>query len=436
MTTEKDLLFDETTIYVNGGGAGNGIVAFRREKYIPRGGPNGGNGGNGGSVILRVDKGMNTLLPFKFQVHFRADRGGHGEGNNKQGRSGKDEIVLVPPGTSVYLRDTDELIVDLVEDGQEAVVARGGRGGRGNAVFKNSVNQASRFAEKGEPAEERWLRLKLKLIADVGIVGVPNSGKSTLLSVISHAKPKIADYAFTTLVPNLGAVIVDHKDFVVADIPGLIEGAHTGAGLGHQFLRHIERTRMVVHLLNGLSLDPLGDYEAINAELELFNPILVDKPQVVVLNKMDMPEVRELWPALKLALEARGIVDPLAISALTGEGVQALLYRISAMLDELPKQPLTAAAPVVFRPEADENDFTIEQEAVETHAEPARWRVHGVRIERVASMTNWDYYESGLRFQRILDAMGISRALEEAGAQDGDVVVVGKTELVWGEQEE
>ena len=196
-------------------------------------------------------------------------------------------------------------------------------------------------------------------------------------------------------VPMQMCIRDSHKDFVVADIPGLIEGAHTGAGLGHQFLRHIERTRMVVHLLNGLSLDPLGDYEAINAELELFNPILVDKPQVVVLNKMDMPEVRELWPALKQALETRGIVDPMAISALTGEGVQALLYRISAMLDELPKQPLTAAAPVVFRPEADENDFTIEQEAVETHAEPARWRVHGVRIERVASMTNWDYYESG-----------------------------------------
>ena len=436
MTTDKDILFDETTIYVNGGAGGNGVVAFRREKYVPRGGPSGGSGGNGGSVILRADKGLNTLLPFKFQVHFRAERGGHGEGKNMQGRSGKDEIVAVPPGTAVFLRDTDELIADLVEDGQEAVVARGGRGGRGNTVFKNSVNQAPRFAEKGEPAEERWLRLKLKLIADVGIVGVPNAGKSTLLSVISHAKPKIADYAFTTLVPNLGAVIVDHKDFVVADIPGLIEGAHAGAGLGHQFLRHIERTRMVVHLLNGLSLDPLGDYDAINSELELFNPILVDKPQVVVLNKMDLPDVRELWPSLKQSLEARGIEQPLAISAQTGEGVQALLYRISAMLDELPKQPLTLAPPVVFRPEADENDFEIEHEADETASDPARWRVRGVRIERVAAMTNWDYYESGLRFQRILDAMGISRALEQAGAQDGDVVAIGKTELVWGEQDE
>jgi GTP-binding protein len=435
MTTDKDLLFDEATIYVSGGDGGNGVVAFRREKFVPRGGPSGGSGGNGGSVLLRADKNLNTLLPFKFQVHFRAERGGHGEGKNMQGKTGKDHVVAVPPGTAVYLRDTGELVADLVEHGQEAVVARGGRGGRGNAVFKNSVNQAPRFAEKGEPGEEHWLRLQLKLIADVGIVGVPNAGKSTLLSVISHAKPKIADYAFTTLVPNLGAVIVDHKDFVAADIPGLIEGAHAGAGLGHQFLRHIERTRMVVHLLNGLSVDPLGDYEAINAELELFNPILVDKPQVVVLNKMDLPEVRELWPALKQSLEARGVDRPLAISAQTGEGVQQLLYRITAMLDELPKQPLAQAGPVVFRPEADENEFEIEQETAGP-AEPPRWRVHGIRIERAAAMTNWDYYEAGLRFQRILDAMGISRALEQAGVQDGDVVAIGKTELVWGEQEE
>jgi GTP-binding protein len=435
MTTDKDLLFDEATIYVNGGAGGNGVVAFRREKFVPRGGPSGGSGGDGGSVILRADKGLNTLLPFKFQVHFRAERGGHGEGKNMQGRTGRDQIVAVPPGTAVYRRDGDELIADLVEDGQEAVVARGGRGGRGNAVFKNSVNQAPRFAEKGEPGEEHWLRLKLKLIADVGIVGVPNAGKSTLLSVISRARPKIADYAFTTLVPNLGAVIVDNKDFIAADIPGLIEGAHAGAGLGHQFLRHIERTRMVIHLLNGLSVDPIGDYEAINAELELFNPILVDKPQVVVLNKMDLPEVRDLWPGLKQELEARGVDQPLAISAQTGEGVQPLLYRIVAMLDELPKQPLSQAAPAVFRLEEDEDYFEIKQEATEGAHEPARWRVHGIRIERAAVMTNWEYYEAGLRFQRILDAMGISRALEEAGVEDGDVVAIGKTELVWGEQE-
>lgn len=435
MTTDKDLLFDEATIYVSGGAGGNGAVAFRREKFVPRGGPSGGNGGNGGSVILRADKNLNTLLPFRFQVHYRAERGGHGEGKNMQGRTGKDHVVTVPLGTAVYLRDADELIADLVEHGQEAVVASGGRGGRGNAVFKNSVNQAPRFAEKGEPGEEHWLRLQLKLIADVGIVGVPNAGKSTLLSVISRAKPKIADYAFTTLVPNLGAVIVDNKDFVAADIPGLIEGAHAGAGLGHQFLRHIERTRMVVHLLNGLSADPIGDFEAINAELELFNPILVDKPQVVVLNKMDLPEVRDLWPALQQALEERGVDRPLAISAQTGEGVQALLYRIIAMLDDLPKQPLSQAAPIVFRPEMDEDYFEIEQETVSSPAEPARWRVRGTRIERAAVMTNWDYYEAGLRFQRILDAMGISRALEQAGVQDGDVVAIGKTELVWGEQE-
>lgn len=427
MTKDSELLIDETTINVQAGDGGNGIVAFRREKYVPRGGPVGGNGGAGGDVILRVDTGLNTLLPFRYKVHFKAGRGGHGGGKNKQGRTGDDEIVPVPMGTLVYLRDTDELVADLVAEGQEAIVARGGRGGRGNAVFKNSINQAPRLAERGEPGEERWLRLELKLIADVGIVGVPNAGKSTLLSVVSHAKPKIADYPFTTLAPNLGVVIVDHKDFVMADIPGLIEGAHTGSGLGHRFLRHIERTRMVVHLLNGISPDPLGDFEAINSELELFNAALADKPQIVVFNKMDLPDVQTRWPEVRDALIAQGVQEPLAISAITGENVQTLLRRVIAALDELPKPLPVAAQPVIFRPEMDEDYFDIEQ--ADDH-----WRVTGIRIERAAAMTNWDYYEAELRFQRILEAMGISRALEAAGVEDGELVVIGNTELVWGEQ--
>lgn len=435
MTTDADLIFDEAAIYVKGGNGGNGVVAFRREKFVPLGGPSGGNGGKGGDVILRADRHLNTLLPFKTKVHFKAQRGAHGEGSNKQGKNGQDCIVPVPPGTAVFLRDTGELIADLVADGQEAVVARGGRGGRGNAVFKSAANQAPRFAEKGEPGEERWLRLELKLIADVGIVGVPNAGKSTLLSVASHAKPKIADYPFTTLVPNLGAVVVDNCDFVLADIPGLIEGAHAGHGLGDRFLRHIERTRLLIHLLNGLSPDPVGDYEAINAELELFNPLLADKPQIVVLNKMDLPEVRNLWPEIRATLLARGVEQPLAISAINGEGVQDLMRRVSAALAELPK-PEAVAQPVVFRPEVDEDYFEIDQEGGPDQAGVRRWRVRGVRIERAAAMTNWDYYEAGLRFQRILEAMGISQALEKAGVLDGDVVAIGNTELIWGEQGE
>lgn len=435
MSNETGLFFDEATINVKSGDGGHGLVSFRREKFVPRGGPAGGNGGKGGDIVLRADKSLNTLLAFKHQVHFRAERGGRGGSTNKQGKTGADCVVPVPAGTAVYLRETDELIADLVHDGQEAVVARGGRGGRGNAAFKSSTNQAPRVAERGEPGEELWLRLELKLIADVGTVGVPNAGKSTLLSVVSRAKPKIADYPFTTLTPNLGVVVVDHRDFVLADIPGLIEGAHAGSGLGHQFLRHIERTRMVIHLLNGLSPDPIGDFAAINAELELFNPLLADKPQVVALNKIDLPEVAEQWPRIKEELKARGVLEPLAVSALTGEGVQTLLRRVVAMLDELPEPATLADEPVIYRPEIDEDYFEIEREGTERTPGLARWRVSGVRIERAAAMTDWDYYESGLRFQRILDVMGISKALQKAGVEDGDTVAIGNTELVWGDQE-
>ena len=435
MSNETSLFFDEATINVKSGDGGNGLVSFRREKFVPRGGPAGGNGGNGGDVILRADKSLNTLLAFKHQVHFKADRGGHGGSTNKQGRTGEDCIIPVPAGTAVYLRESGEQVADLILDGQAAVVARGGRGGRGNAAFKSSTNQVPRVAERGEPGEELWLRLELKLIADVGTVGVPNAGKSTLLSVVSRARPKIADYPFTTLTPNLGVVVVDHRDFVLADIPGLIEGAHTGIGLGHQFLRHIERTRIVIHLLNGLSPDPIGDFDAINAELELFNPLLADKPQIVALNKIDQPEVAELWPRIEAELKERGVDEPMAISALTGQGVQLLLRRAMTLLDELPEPASLADEPVIYRPDIDEDYFEIEREGTERAPGRARWRVSGVRIERAAAMTNWDYYESGLRFQRILDVMGISKALGKAGVEDGDTVAIGSTELVWGDQE-
>jgi len=423
------LFFDEARIYVKGGDGGNGCVSFRREKYVPLGGPNGGNGGRGGNVYLVVDPSLNTLVHFRRKIHFKAEKGGNGRGKEQHGRKGADLFVPVPPGTVVYDDETGELLADLVEPGQKALVARGGRGGRGNAAFKSPTNQAPRIAERGEPGEERWLRLELKLIADVGLIGVPNAGKSTLLARVTAAKPKIADYPFTTLQPNLGVVQIDHRDFVMADIPGLIEGAHSGAGLGDQFLRHVERCRVLIHLLNGLSPDPVGDWEAINQELELFNPRLAAKPQIVAFNKMDLPEVRERWPEVRQALLDRGVEDPMAISAATGEGVPALLQRVLSLLDRLPKEPEAVAEELrVFRPEPDEAEFTIERDG-------DVWRVKGKRVERAAAMTNWEYYEAVQRFQRILEAMGVTQALEEAGVQDGDTVIIGDTELVWGDQE-
>ncbi|MCS7221033.1 MAG: GTPase ObgE [Anaerolineae bacterium] len=424
------MFFDEARIYVKGGDGGNGCVSFRREKFVPFGGPNGGNGGNGGSVYLVADPSLNTLVHFRQQVHFRAERGAHGRGKEQHGRNGADLFVPVPLGTVVYDDATGELLADLVKPGQKVLVARGGRGGRGNAAFKSPTNQAPRIAERGEPGIERWLRLELKLIADVGIVGVPNAGKSTLLARVTAAKPKIADYPFTTLEPNLGVVQIGQRDFVLADIPGLIEGAHQGAGLGDRFLRHVERCRALIHLLNGLSPDPVGDWEAINQELELFNPKLADKPQLVAFNKMDLPEVRERWPAVRRALMARGVEDPLAISAATGDGVWALLQRTLTLLDRLSAEPTVVpeGEERVFRPAPEEPAFVIEREK-------GAWRVRGQKIERVVAMTNWDYYEAALRFQRILEAMGITRALEEAGVQEGDTVIIGDTELVWGQPE-
>ena len=423
----KNMLYDEAKIYVKGGDGGNGVVAFRREKFVPRGGPAGGSGGRGGHVYLVVYDHLNTLLPFRQQIHFRAQRGQHGRGKNQYGKSGEDLYIPVPPGTMVYDAETDELLADLTEPGQKVLVARGGRGGRGNTAFKSSVRQAPRIAEKGEPGEERWLRLELKLLADVGLVGMPNAGKSTLLSVISNARPKIADYPFTTLQPNLGLVQVGNRDFVVADIPGLIEGAHEGAGLGDRFLRHVERTRVLIHMLNGESPDPIGDYEAINQELALFNPALAQKPQLVVYNKMDLPHVRERWPEVEAELKRREVEAPMAISAVTGEGVQEMLYRVVQMLDEAPEPEIVQPEAMrVWRLEDDEDAFTVEYDE-----EDGVWVVRGKRIERVAHMTNWDYYDAIMRFQRILDRMGITEALEEAGVQDGDTVRIGSIELVW-----
>lgn len=421
--TEKGVFFDEAKIYVRGGDGGNGCVSFRREKFVPFGGPNGGNGGKGGDVYLVASAHLNTLIQFQHKVHFKAERGEHGRGKDQFGKSGADLFVEVPVGTVVFDAETGELLADLTEDGQKALVARGGRGGRGNASFATPTNQAPRIAEKGEPGEERWLRLELRLIADVGIVGAPNAGKSTLLAAVSAARPKIADYPFTTLIPNLGVVEVDGATFVMADIPGLIEGAHHGAGLGDKFLRHIRRTRVLVHLLDGAAPDPLADFAAINRELELFSPDLAQKPQIVVLNKMDLPEARDKWPRVATVLKRQGR-EALAISAATGEGVQTLLRQVAAMLRELPRAPAPAPEQKVFRPKPDEDAFTIEREG-------EAWRVRGIKVERAAAMTNWDLDEAVLRFQRMLDGMGITDALREAGVGPGDTVLIGDAVLEW-----
>jgi GTPase len=433
MTEDRsDFLFDEVTIEVTAGDGGNGAVAFRREAHVPRGGPNGGSGGRGGNVVLRVDKRLNTLLPFRHKKHFRAQRAKHGSGKDQNGAYGDDLVVRVPPGTVVRDAESGELLADLLAVQQELVVAHGGRGGRGNAAFASSTQRAPHFAEKGEKGQTRRLRLELKLIADLGIIGKPNAGKSTFLASITAARPKIADYPFTTLIPNLGVAEVDDRTVVLADIPGLIEGAHTGAGLGDRFLKHVERTRVLIHLLDGSSPDPIADFSTINRELEEYSPALSYKPQIVGFNKMDLPAAKEHLKRLRSKLEKNGMrVVP--ISAVTGDGVRELLRGALAILDALPRQEPSAAEDTVpvFRPAQDESVFTVEHVGKQETAQV--YRVRGVKAERVAQMTNWDQEEGVYRFHRVLQAMGVNDALRAAGIREGDYVRIGEVELEWGE---
>ncbi len=417
------MFLDEAKIYVKGGDGGAGAVAFRREKYVPRGGPAGGDGGRGGDVVLVVNPRLNTLATFQKRVHFRAGQGTPGGNFNRFGAAGDDLEIEVPPGTTVRDAETGELLADLTHEGQRVVAARGGRGGRGNARFKSSTNQAPRMGEKGEPGEERWITLELKLIADVGIVGVPNAGKSTLISVISSARPKIADYPFTTLQPNLGVALVGDYELVFADIPGLVEGAHAGVGLGHSFLRHVQRTRMLVHMLDGAGEDPIGDFVQINAELALFDEDMATKPQIVVLNKIDLPQAQERWPEVERVITEHGY-PVMAISAVTQQGVRDLLNAVARMHGELPEPEAPEEVPV-FRPEDEPEPFRI------FRVGDGIYRVTGERIERAAAMTYWEYDEAVMRFQRILRALGISDALHEAGVQEGDTIIIGDTELEW-----
>ena len=420
------MFYDRAKIYVRSGDGGDGMIGFRREKFVPLGGPSGGDGGKGGDITFAVNGHLNSLYRFQKQVHYRAEHGKHGNTKRRTGANGPSLRIEVPPGTIIRRAETDELLADLTEVGQEVTVVRGGRGGRGNIHFANSVNQAPRVAERGEPGTELWLTLELKLIADVGVVGVPNAGKSTLLSVVSAAKPKIADYPFTTLQPNLGVVNLDDFDtMVLADIPGLIEGAADGIGLGHDFLRHVERTRVLIHLLDGAAKEPLEDWAMINQELAVYDIALEERPQLVVLNKMDLPDAVAWEPLIEEQIVKAGY-EFCSISAATGQGVREMLYKVKRLLDNAP-EPVTRHSKdeVVIQPDMDDG-FIIEKEA-------AGWRVSGPQIERVASMTYFEFDATLLRFQRILEGMGISQALEEAGVETGDIVFIGDQELEWGE---
>ncbi len=425
------MFYDRVKIYVEGGRGGDGIVAFRREKYVPYGGPAGGDGGRGGDVVLVVDEHLNTLYHFVHQRKFRASDGARGRGKNMHGAAGEDLEIPVPPGTLVVDDATGALLADLTKVGQRVVVARGGRGGRGNARFATPTNQAPRVAERGDPGEARWLRLELKLLADVGLVGKPNAGKSTLLSVTTSARPEIAPYPFTTLQPNLGVVVLSPREtFVLADLPGLIEGASQGKGLGHEFLRHIERTRLLIHLLDGNALDPIEDFRVINAELAAFGHGLAEKPQIVVVNKLDIPGVREIFPDLKATFEAMGYTDVMAISAATTENTKALMRRVYARLQEVPPPRLEMPSPppvVHALPEV--GDFTVEQ------VEQSVWRVRGGKIERAVRRTPLEWHDALLRLHGYLERQGVLQALREAGVREGDTVYIGECELEWRERE-
>lgn len=420
------MFYDRAKIYLRSGDGGDGMISFRREKFVPLGGPDGADGGKGGDIIFVVNPHMSSLVRYHRNNHYRAEHGTHGGTKNRTGASGDDVRLEVPPGTIIRNADTGEMLADLTEEDQEVLILTGGRGGRGNAHFASSANRAPRLAERGEPGEEIWLELELKLIADVGIVGVPNAGKSTLLSVVSSAKPKIADYPFTTLQPNLGVVeLDDFETMVLADIPGLIEGAAQGIGLGHDFLRHVERTRVLIHLLDGAAKEPLEDWAMINQELTLYDTKLEERPQLVVLNKMDLPDAVAWEPIIEEEVSKEGYPFH-SISAVTGEGVREMLYRVQQMLAEAP-EPEPVDEEIVITPDADEAAFQIEATA-------DGWRVHGKRIERIAAMTYFEFEATALRFQRILDSMGISEALQEAGVEPGDTVYIGDEVLEWMDQ--
>jgi GTP-binding protein len=372
---------------------------------------------------LEVNPKLNTLFDFSHRSRYIAEDGKPGGPNNMSGKSAEDLIVDVPPGTLVYDADTGDLMGDLVQDNQRLIVAKGGRGGRGNQHFATSRNQVPRLAERGEPGEAKSLRLELKMIADVGIVGVPNAGKSSLLSAVSNAKPKIANYPFTTLSPNLGVAKLDiDTTLVLADIPGLIEGAHEGVGLGFSFLRHIQRTRVLIHVLDGISEDPISDFSQINSEMALFDEKITRKPQIIAFNKIDLPAAQERWLEISRELKELGY-EVMPISAVTGENVNKLLWRAVELIKEAPEAKPVETMPV-YRASEDPEAFRIRKTE-------EGWRVRGEAIERAAAMTYWEHHESVRRFQRLMANIGVEDALREAGVEEGDTVMIGEYTLEW-----
>ena len=430
------MFLDEVKIFVRSGDGGNGLVAFRREKYVPKGGPAGGDGGRGANVVFIVDEGLRTFMDYRYQKKFVAPNGENGMSKGMHGRKSKDLYLKVPPGTVIRDTDTGEVLADLVEHEQEVIVARGGRGGRGNCRFATPSNPAPEIAENGEPGEERNLTLELKLMADVGLVGFPSVGKSTLLSITSKAKPKIADYHFTTLAPNLGVVETkDHRSFVVADLPGLIEGANQGVGLGHQFLRHIERTKVIVHVVDMSATDgrdPYEDYKIINQELGEYNMRLLERPQIVVANKMDIPVAQENLEEFKAKLAADGEeVDIVEISAFTRTNVDNLLYKISDILDstdpnmlyELDTEEESMENRVLYKHKPKDETFKI------TRDDTGAYVVSGPGIERAFLMTDFNRDASVRRFAQQMRSMGVDDALRERGCKNGDTVKILKGEF-------
>lgn len=430
------MFVDKAKIYVKGGDGGDGLVSFRRELYVPEGGPAGGDGGHGGHVIFRVDEGLRTLMDFRYQKHFKAPKGEKGRNKSQHGAKAEHMIVRVPPGTTVVDDDTGEVIADLTRQDQQVIIAKGGRGGRGNTRFKSAVNTAPAIAENGEEGQERWVTLELKVMADVGLVGFPSVGKSTLLSVVSGAQPKIGAYHFTTITPNLGVVdLGEERSFVMADLPGLIEGAHTGVGLGHEFLRHVERTRIIVHVVDMSGIegrDPFDDWIKINEELKLYNAKLADRPQIVAANKMDMPDSEEnLIEFSKQVVKVNPEIVIMPISSLTKDGIQELLYRVYDLLVSLPdpleveesKQLADAEEGVVYRYESSgQTEFKITRDN-------DVFVVESEDIERLMRKTQFNSYEAVVRFGRILRGVGIDAELRKRGAKDGSIIRIGKFEF-------
>lgn len=414
------MFVDQVKVFVKGGDGGNGMVAFRREKYVPDGGPAGGDGGKGADVIFVVNEGLRTLMDFRYKRHFKGKKGENGRTKNQHGKSAEPLIVLVPPGTVVRDAATSDVLADLTENGQRAVIAKGGRGGRGNSRFSTPANPAPYISENGEPGQEREVVLELKLLADAGLVGFPSVGKSTLLSAVTSAKPKIAAYHFTTLAPNLGVVSVDEgRSFVIADLPGLIEGASEGAGLGYQFLRHIERTRVIVHVVDmsgSEGRDPFDDYQKINEELKSYQYRLMERPQVIAASKMDLPGASENLEAFRKKISADVPIYP--ISSVTHEGLKPLTNKVYELIEKTPLFPLeeTEKQDTVLQFEMEEAPFTIIRDS------DGIFNVSGAKLEHLFKMTNFHHDEAIRRFARQLRSMGVDDALKEKGVQEGDTV--------------